>query len=94
MAKGAPKGTRYGGREKGTPNKVTKELRERIKGFLDDNFEEAVKTWKDIEDPKDKMKLYNELIPFAVPKMASVQVSGEVSTTSVEDRLKELSENE
>ncbi|MEG0993805.1 MAG: hypothetical protein RSE51_08160 [Bacteroidales bacterium] len=58
---------------------------------MDDNFDDAVEAWKDIEDPKDKMKLYNELIAYAVPKMSSVQLTGDITTTSVEDKLKELS---
>lgn len=88
------KGKKYGGRKKGTPNKVTAELRERVRAFLDDNFDEAVEAWKEIDDPKDKMKLYNELISYAVPKMSSVQFTGNAEVTSrIEDKLSELSDN-
>lgn len=91
---GRPKGLpRYGGRKKGTPNKTTKDLRERISIFLEDNFEDAMKAWKKLED-KDKVKLYTDLIKFSVPTLQSVDLNATVKKEDeVEEDLKELSED-
>ena len=90
---GRPKGLpRYGGRKKGTPNKTTKDLRERISIFLEDNFEDAMKAWKKLED-KDKVKLYTDLIKFSVPTLQSVDLNATVKKEDeVEEDLKELAE--
>lgn len=92
---GVPKGVRIGGRRKGTPNRITKDLRERISTFLEDNWEEAEKTWTEIKDPRDKLRLFIELASFAVPKMQAVSLDAKVSAAdSVEDDLCRLAEEE
>lgn len=88
--KGSPK---YGGRKKGTPNAVTKDLRERIAGFLTDNWEEAVASWSKIDDPKDKLKLYIDLANFGIPKLQAVSLEATVKKEdSVEEDLRCLCE--
>ena len=56
------------GRPPGKPNKITTELRTRIKSFLDDNFETVKKDWKKL-DPKDRILLYEKMLSFALPRM-------------------------
>jgi hypothetical protein len=86
--KGAPK---TGGRKPGTPNRINKDLRARISTFLDDNFEEAVKSWREINEPVQKVRLYTDLIKFAVPTLQSVDLDANVSkSTPIEDKMKEL----
>lgn len=95
--RGRKKGTqKTGGRKKGTPNVLTKDLRSRISIFLDQNWDEAVKTWRNIEDPKDKLKLYIDLVNFSVPKLQAVSVDATISKekSSIEQDLLELSEEE
>ena len=88
---GRPKGLpKYGGRKKGTPNQVNKDLRERISMFLDDNFDEAMKAWKRLED-KEKVKMYTDLIKFAVPTLQAVDLNATVKKEDdVEEDLKDL----
>lgn len=86
-----PKGTRYGGRTKGTPNKVSGELRKRIASFLEERWDEAVNEWENIKEPKDKVKLYIELMAYVMPKLQSVTLEGSLNTSSsVEEDLKKL----
>lgn len=97
MAEGKPgrkKGTiKTGGRKKGTPNVLTSDLRSRISSFLSDNFDEAVKQWKDIDEPVQKVKLYTDLIKFAVPTLQAVSLDATINKEeSVEETLRELSE--
>ena len=85
---------RLGGRQKGTPNTIHNNLRERISVFLTDNWDEAVKAWKDIDEPKDKLKLYIDLASFGVPKLQAVQLDATINKTdSIEDDLRQLSED-
>ena len=87
---------KIGGRKAETPNKLKKDLRARISMFLEDNFDEAINTWKDIEEPKEKIKLYIDLMKFGIPTLQAVSLDATISQeNSVEDDLKELSrENE
>lgn len=94
--KGRPKGIpKTGGRKAGTPNKVQPALRDKIKAFGEENFEEVIAAWNCISDPKDKVKSYIDIISFAIPKLQAVQVDASVQQrTSVEDDLRKLSEEE
>lgn len=93
--RGAQKGVRFGGRKKGTPNKVSGALRERIAKFLDDKWDEAEAAWDNIDEPKDKLKLYIELSAYVMPKLQSVQLQADVHTTnSVQEDLIKLAMEE
>lgn len=82
-----------GGRKKGTPNKTNNTIRQRISQFVDENFDEAVTAWKEIDDPKDKLKAYTDLCIYAVPKLQAVQLDANITNkSSVIDDLSELSE--
>lgn len=63
-------GKKYGGREKGTPNKLTKELRSVLKEVIYnelDNIEERL----DQLEPKQRLELVVKLMPYVFPKMES-----------------------
>lgn len=62
------RGKKTGGRVSGTPNKITGDLRMRIKAFLDDGFEDVRKEWKRLPS-KDKIMLYEKLLSFTLPRM-------------------------
>ena len=87
---------KIGGRKAETPNKVKKDLRTRISMFLEDNFDEAINTWKCIKEPKEKVKLYVDLMKFGIPTLQAVSLDATITQeNSVEDDLTELSkENE
>lgn len=88
--KGQPK---IGGRKKGTPNKVSKDLRERIRLFLDEKWPEAIETWEDIDKPGEKLRLYIDLSRFVLPVLQSVSLDATVKKEDrVEDDLHELGE--
>jgi len=65
------KGTdKTGGRVKGTPNKATAELKDRLKQFLDLNFDPAVEAYLRLDD-KDKVLLYEKFLTYALPKQSA-----------------------
>ena len=88
--KGQPK---TGGRQKGTPNKDKGGLREKIRNFADENFEEVIEAWHQIVEPDKKIKAYNDICAYALPKLQAVQVDANVKKTSdIENDLRMLSE--
>jgi hypothetical protein len=64
-------GKKFGGRQKGTPNRLTKELRTILKNVLYnelDNIEELL----DSLEPKERLDLVIKLIPFILPKVDKI----------------------
>lgn len=61
------------GRKKGTPNKATGELRDKIKLFLNDNFETVQTEFKKL-DSVQKLTFYEKLIKFIVPVMGTNEI--------------------
>jgi len=72
---GLPKGKTNNpkGRKKGSQNTVTKELRELIKEFLNENFEQVKRDFKKL-DTKTKLYFYKELLKYAVPTISATQM--------------------
>ena len=64
-------GKKFGGRKKGTPNKMTKELRSSLKDVLFHEIEE-IEDRLDLLDPKDRLELLIKLMPYALPKVTSI----------------------
>jgi len=73
---GLPKGmtNNKAGRPKGSTNKITGKLRESITKFVEDNFDEVVIIWKQM-DPKDKLRFYRDMIQYVVPKLQSSDIN-------------------
>ena len=61
-------GIKYGGREAGTPNRLTKELRAALKNILHQEIELLPDHFNKL-DPKDRLELLVKLLPFALPKV-------------------------
>ena len=64
-------GNKYGGREKGTPNRITKELRSLLKDVMYDEIG-ALQDRLDALNPKERVELLVKLMPYALPKVTSV----------------------
>lgn len=64
-------GKKYGGRETGTPNKLTKELRAVLKNILHQELEQLPEHLTKLEI-KDRLELLVKLLPFALPKVEAV----------------------
>ena len=77
------KGFKTGGRQQGTPNKITKDLRERINGFLNDNWNSLQSDFKKLE-PKDKLLFYEKLLQYGLPKLQSTELTGNLDRLSDE----------
>ena len=64
-------GKKYGGRQKGTPNKLTKEIRTVLKDLIYKELDEIQEHLNSLE-PKQRLKLVIKLIPFVLPKVDSI----------------------
>lgn len=56
------------------PNKITGELRDRIKTFLDGNFEVIEKDFKSLE-PEKRVALFERYLKFVLPQLQATDVS-------------------
>jgi hypothetical protein len=65
------KGHKTGGRQAGTPNKVTKELREALKNILHDEIERIPEHLETLP-PGERLQVLTKLIPYALPKVQPV----------------------
>ena len=67
-------GIKHGGRQKGTPNIMTKELRSILKDILYQELEEVQERFKLLE-PKERIELLIKLMPYILPKVTSISHS-------------------
>lgn len=84
------------GRPKGTSlSKISQDLREALVVFLSENFAVTMDQFNKIDTPEKKVKMFIELLSFALPRLkAAEQVSELGSLTSEElqfiiDKLKQ-----
>ena len=61
-------GKKFGGRKKGTPNKLTTELRATLKNILCKEIENLPEHFNKL-DAKDRIELLVKLLPYAMPKV-------------------------
>lgn len=75
--KGLPK---TGGRQPGTPNKVTREFRETVARLLEDNAENVAQwlTRVAADDPDKALQRLAQLAEYAAPKLSRSEVRAEV----------------
>lgn len=68
-------GHKTGGREKGTPNQFTKEIRDRINSILDIHFtsESLEQDLKQL-DPEKRLSVLIKLLEYSTPKLQSIQL--------------------
>lgn len=91
---------RLGGRVKGTPNKLTKNVREAITPVITAYMsgdgigdKDCLKTLeKDLADmtPADRAKVMCSLVPYVIPKLTSVEIPNAVPVKTFAEELDEL----
>ena len=65
-------GVKTGGRQRGTPNKVTADLRKVLKQIIAAELEAFPKTLAQLPG-KDRVELVLKLMPFCLPKIESIE---------------------
>ncbi|MBS9768311.1 MAG: hypothetical protein KGV44_12425 [Flavobacteriaceae bacterium] len=88
---GRPKGSKkYGGRQKGTPNKTTESTRQWLKMFLDENQKQIEEDFRALE-PKERLQVFERLLQYTLPKMQSVSANIDLNVLS-DDQLNTIIE--
>lgn len=65
------KGFKTGGRQKGTSNKITKDLRVLLKDLVNKELTEIDKLLEDVE-PRDRLEFIIKLLPYTLPKFEGI----------------------
>lgn len=73
------------GRPKGAKNKVSFYLRKKINDFLNDNFDEILKEFEQL-DPRDKINYFIKLMEYSLPKLKSTEIENKTEM-SMQDKL-------
>lgn len=73
-------GKKYGGREAGTPNKLTQSMRNFISDILNENQTQFKTDFKALT-PRERIETYLKLLTFVVPKLERVEVIEEEKPT-------------
>lgn len=63
-------GKKHGGRQKGTPNRLTKELRSVLKEVIYNELDNIEERLEQLE-PKQRLELVIKLMPYVFPKIES-----------------------
>ncbi len=66
-------GIKTGGRETGTPNKLTKELREILKDLMHRELEALPERLEKLEG-KERLEILVKLLPYVLPKVEPVSM--------------------
>ena len=68
------KGFKTGGREKGTPNKITREARESLHAIIDGELEDLPERLDEL-DTRDRLDVLCKLLPYVLPKLRQTELS-------------------
>jgi len=85
-----PVGKKYGGRKKGTPNKVNQTVNEKLAALNCDPLEGMAKIAKQAMAEGEMAlagQMYKELAQYVAPKRKSIELSGDVELDVVQDVL-------
>lgn len=81
--RGRPKGTpKTGGRQKGTPNRITKGVRAWLVGLVSKNRRQLERDLQEL-DPKDRVIMLEKLMQYVIPKKQAIRA--DISELSDDD---------
>ena len=69
---------RLGGRSKGTPNKVTNDMREWVEAILSKNKKQIERDFADV-DPDSRLRFVEKLMAYVLPKKMAVTIAEQMS---------------
>ncbi len=93
---------RLGGRQKGTPNKITSLAKSMMQKWLElhnsklnpDDLQELI--WEDFKQltPQDRVRVTVDLLKMAVPRSIDINGTDGSRLFTIEDKLRELSQDD
>lgn len=80
-------GTKTGGRQKGTPNRLTTDLKSRIAEVVENGFM-SIESDLEALEPKDRVSAYVKLLEYVMPKQRETKIDiSNLSDEEVEELL-------
>ena len=73
-------GKKTGGRQKGTPNIITSEIRDNLKSILDSEIKQIPSLLNELDTEK-RLNLLVKLLPYVLPRLESVSITNEQENT-------------
>ena len=70
-------GKKFGGRQKNTPNKTTKELRDKISSIVNNNIDKVQTDLEQLE-PKDRLTVLLQLMKFITPQFKAIELDATI----------------
>jgi len=67
-------GKKFGGRQKGTPNKISARLREVLSSILEGEIEKIPDYLNELK-PRERLEVIIKLIPYVVPRVEPVNLN-------------------
>lgn len=61
-----------GGRQKGTPNKITAKIRQKLSDIVSNEIKNIPEYLNQIESPEIKLKLIIQMLPYLIPKQREI----------------------
>lgn len=89
-------GRKYGGRKKGTQNKITSDLREAITDFVKDNLPNIQKKFDSLED-KEQLIFLDKMLKYCLPTLQAIDTTPNLTDEQLEmlfQKLKNELQNE
>ena len=85
------KTTKTGGRTKGTPNKTTQAVKEKIQFFVDETIDDFIKMWKQLDnrDPL-KFNVFLQLLKMVVPPARPVETEENTTQSVIQKTIVDL----
>lgn len=65
------------GRKPGASNKITKELRDRIKTFLEGKWSQIEEDFENLE-PEKRVALFEKMLQYILPRMSAVDLDADI----------------
>lgn len=71
-------GKKFGGRQKGTPNKISSSIKDKIHELVVSELDNVESLLNLIEDPKDRIDALIKLLPYVLPKQQEITQTTEL----------------
>ena len=88
------KRTKTGGRTKGTPNKTTKQLREAVQAFIEDNFDDIQTQYNALDTPTAKLTYLDKMLRHVLPSpVTELEQLSDEALDALITKLKQRNDN-
>lgn len=85
---GKPRGSdKSGGRTEGRGNVTHEGIRNKTRLFVNMKFDDMCRVWEEIDNPKDKVNTFIQLMSFVTPKMKAIEMTSTDERTSLETKM-------